>query len=349
MSEEVGELEKPEGLYEHYRYIADKGQRPMRVDKFLVGKVERATRSKIQKAIINDAVLVNEKIVKSNYKIKPGDVITIVLPKPPNHGHLIPENIPLDIRYEDDDLMVLYKPPGLVVHPGIGNHHGTIVNGLVYYLQNKKHGDIPVMEGNLGDRPGLVHRIDKNTSGLLLIAKTEHAMAHLAKQFFKHTIRRRYVALVWGSLDEDEGTIEGHIARHPRNRLQMHVFPEGDEGKHAITHYKVLEKFYYVSLVECILETGRTHQIRVHMKHMGNPLFNDERYGGDRVVKGTVFSKYKSFVQNCFKVIPRHALHAQSLGFVHPTTGEDMLFETELPKDFTEVIEKWRRYVNAIK
>ena len=216
-------------------------------------------------------------------------------------------------------------------------------------MQNKKHGDIPVMEGNLGDRPGLVHRIDKNTSGLLLIAKTEHAMSHLAKQFFDHTIRRRYVALVWGGLDEDEGTIEGHIGRHPRNRLQMHVFPEGEEGKHAITHYKVLEKFYYVSLVECILETGRTHQIRVHMKHMGNPLFNDERYGGDRVVKGTVFSKYKTFVQNCFKVIPRHALHAQSLGFVHPTTGEDMLFETELPQDFTDVIDKWRRYVNAVK
>lgn len=349
MNEEVEELEQEEELFEHYRYVADKGQGIVRVDKFLVDKVERATRSKIQKAIGNESVRVNDKIVKANYKIKPRDVITIVLPKPPNHNHIVPENIPLDIRYEDNDLMVIYKPPGLVVHPGIGNHSGTLVNGLVYYLQNKRHGDIPVMEGNLGDRPGLVHRIDKDTSGLLLIAKTEHAMAHLAKQFFAHTIKRRYVALVWGSLEEDEGTIIGNIGRHPRHRLQMHVFPQGEEGKHAVTHYKVLEKFYYVSLVECVLETGRTHQIRVHMKHMGNPLFNDERYGGDNIIKGTVFSKYKSFVQNCFKAIPRHALHAQSLGFVHPTTGEEMLFETELPDDFNEVIEKWRRYVSSLK
>jgi 23S rRNA pseudouridine1911/1915/1917 synthase len=349
MNEEIEELEQAEEWYEHYRYVADKGQGVIRVDKFLVDKIERVTRSKVQRAIATESVLVNDKVVKANYKIKPRDVISIVLPKPPNFNNLLAENIPLDIRYEDKDLMVVYKPPGLVVHPGVGNYSGTLVNGLVYYLQQEKHGDIPIMQGNLGDRPGLVHRIDKNTSGLLLIAKSEEAMAHLAKQFFNHTIKRRYVALVWGELEEDEGTITGHIGRHPRHRMEMTVFPDGEEGKHAITHYKVLERFYYVSLVECVLETGRTHQIRVHMKHMGCPLFNDERYGGDRIVKGTIFSKYKQFVQNCFDMIPRHALHAQSLGFVHPMTGEEMLFETELPTDLVEVIEKWRKYVNALK
>ena len=337
-------------LFEHYRYIADKGQSVTRVDKFLVDRVERATRSKIQRACANEFVRVNDKPVKSNYKIKPLDVITILLPKAPNKDHIIAEDIPLDIRYEDEHLMVIYKPPGLVVHPGIGNHSGTLVNALAYYLKHKKeNSDMPIMEGNSSDRPGIVHRIDKNTSGLMVVAKSEEAMSHLAKQFFAHTIERKYIALVWGEFDELEGTLEGNIGRHERHRLQMTVFPDGEQGKHAVTHYKTIERFYYVSLIECTLETGRTHQIRVHMKHHGHPLFNDERYGGNKIVKGTVFSKYKQFVHNAFELIPRHALHATSLGFEHPTTGEQLLFQADLPQDFLNVIEKWRKYVNTKK
>lgn len=341
-----------DAYYEHYRYVADKGQNPIRIDKFLVDRIERVTRSKIQRACTAGSILVNDKPVKSNHKVKPRDVVSVVLPKPPSSGHIKPENIPLDVRYEDDHLMVIYKPAGLVVHPGIGNHSGTLVNAVAYYLQQKQktkaaRPDMPILEGNSPDRPGIVHRIDKNTSGLMVIAKSDEAMAGLAKQFFAHTIDRKYVALVWGEFDEDEGTIDLNIGRHPRFRLQMTTFPDGDEGKNAVTHWRTLERFYYVSLVECVLETGRTHQIRVHMKDTGHPLFNDERYGGDRVVKGTVFSKYKQFVRNCFDVIPRHALHAKSLGFVHPITQEAMFFETDLPEDFVNVLERWRKYVDT--
>lgn len=346
--EDVEDVEDDNQLYEHYRYDVDKGQSIIRVDKFLVDKVERVTRSKIQRACANQMVKVNDKPVKANQKIKPRDVVTITLPKSPNSDHIIPEEMPIDVHYEDEHVLVLNKPAGLVVHPGIGNHSGTLVNGLAHYFQQQnKTGKLPVMEGNQPDRPGLVHRIDKNTSGLMVIAKNEEAMTHLAKQFFDHSIERKYVALVWGEFNEDEGTIEGNIGRHPRHRLQMTVFPDGEEGKHAVTHYRVLEKFYYVSLVECILETGRTHQIRVHTKHLGHPVFNDERYGGDSVVKATVFSKYKQFVHNCFKIIPRYALHAKSLGFVHPATGEKMYFEIDLPTDMEEVLDKWRKYVEV--
>jgi len=339
-----------EEMFEHYRYVADKGQAIIRVDKFLADRVERTTRSKIQRACSLDLVRVNDKPVKSNHKIKPSDIITIVLPKPPDSGHIAAEDIPLDVHYEDDDILILNKPAGLVVHPGIGNHSGTLVNGLMHYFKEKRREkELPIMEGNDFDRPGLVHRIDKNTSGLMVIAKNEAAMTHLAKQFFDHSIERKYQALIWGEFDEEAGTIEGNIGRHPRHRLQMTVFQDGDEGKHAVTHFKLIEKFYYVSLVECQLETGRTHQIRVHMKHKGHPVFNDERYGGNAVVKGTVFSKYKQFVQNCFKMIPRHALHAKSLGFIHPTTGEKMYFEIDLPKDMIDVLDKWRKYVEVKK
>jgi 23S rRNA pseudouridine1911/1915/1917 synthase len=345
---ELKEESENDFVYQHYQYEVDKGQTVIRIDKYLVDKVERATRSKIQKACADDLVRVNGKPVKANHKVKPNDKIEVTLPKPANSDHILPQDIPLDIRYEDDHLMVIYKPPGLVVHPGVGNHTGTLVNGLVYYLnKQKENNDMPIMEGNPSNRPGIVHRIDKNTSGLMVVAKSEHAMTHLAKQFFDHTIERKYIALIWGEFDEKEGTIEGNIGRHPRHRLQMTVFPDGEEGKHAVTHFKVIEPFYYVSLVECILETGRTHQIRVHMKEKGHPLFNDERYGGNHVVKGTVFSKYKTFVQNCFDLMPRHALHAKSLGFIHPETGEKMYFETDTPADFVAVLEKWRKYVNS--
>ncbi|MEM1322059.1 MAG: RluA family pseudouridine synthase [Bacteroidota bacterium] len=334
-------------LYEHHRIVVDPGQSPIRIDKFLMDRLERTSRNRIQNAAHAGAVRVNDQPVKPNFKIKPGHIITILLPRPPKaDSGIVAEEIPLDIRYEDEDVLVLHKPAGLVVHPGVGVHSGTLVNGLVYYFQNS---DLPVLPGNMANRPGLVHRIDKNTTGLMVIAKTEMAMTHLAKQFFDHTIERKYQALIWGEFDEDQGTIEGNIGRHPRLRSKMHVFPEGEEGKEAITHYKVLERLYYVSLVECQLETGRTHQIRVHMKHQGHPLFNDDRYGGDQVVKGTVFSKYKQFVFNCFKEIPRHALHAKSLGFTHPRTGERVFFESELPQDMTTVLDKWRSYLSSRK
>ena len=325
-----------EDLYEHFRYVAHEGQEPLRVDKFLMNFIENATRNKIQQAAKAGNVLVNEKSVKSNYKVKPNDVVRVVLTHPPHENLLVAEDIPIDIIYEDSDVIVVNKSSGMVVHPGHGNYSGTLVNGLIHHIEN-----LPV---NSNERPGLVHRIDKDTSGLLVVAKTEYAMAHLSKQFYDRTTERRYIALVCGNVEEDEGTIEGNVGRSLKNRLQMDVFPEGDFGKHAVTHFKVLERFSYVTLVECKLETGRTHQIRAHMKYIGHTLFNDERYGGDRILKGTTFTKYKQFVDNCFKVLPRQALHAKTLGFTHPKTGEFMQFNSELPEDIVGALNKWRNY-----
>lgn len=328
-------------MHEHFSYTVDGGQSPMRVDKYLTQKMERKSRSKIQNAAKAGCILVNNKPVKSNYKVKPGQTVSLVLPKPLQVYHMVAENIPLDIVYEDEDVIVLNKQVGLVVHPGVGNYTGTLVHGLLYHLQN-----LPVNKGSVDgeQRPGLVHRLDKNTSGLMVVAKNEYAMTHLAKQFFDRTVTRRYVALAWGDIDED-GTIEGHIGRNLRYRKVMDVFPDGDWGKHAVTHYKVLEKFGYTTLVECRLETGRTHQIRVHFKHINHPLFSDTEYGGDKIVKGTVYTKYKQFVQNCFKLLPRQALHAKILGFTHPATKKEMYFESELPEDMSAAIDKWRRYM----
>ncbi len=333
-----------EELFEHYHFIADKGQKPLRVDKYLMNFIENATRNKIQKAAKDGNIYVNGKQVKQNYKVKPKDEIKVMFEHPPHEFELIPENIPLNIVYEDDALLVVNKPAGMVVHPGHGNYTGTLINGLIYHFEN--------LPKNSTDRPGLVHRIDKDTSGLLVIAKTEKAMTHLAKQFFDRTSKRKYVALVWGNIQEDEGTIEGHIGRHPKNRLQQAVFTGEDKdekGKPAKTHYKVLERFGYVTLVSCELESGRTHQIRVHLKHIGHTLFNDERYGGDRILKGTSFSKYKQFVDNCFKILPRQALHAKTLGFEHPETGEWMDFSSKLPDDIEACVEKWRKYAKNQK
>lgn len=333
-NEDNPELE--DELYEHFRIDVPKGQELLRIDKFLMHHIANATRNKIQKAADSGDIYVNDVPVKSNYRVKPLDVVRILLAHPPFENRVDPENIPLDIVYEDAALLLINKPPGLVVHPGHGNYTGTLVNALAYHFEN-----LPM---NSSERPGLVHRIDKDTSGLLVIAKTEAAMTHLAKQFEAKTSEREYIALVWGNVKEDEGTIEGNIARHVRDRMQMQVFADPEIGKPAITHYKVLERFGYVTLVSCILETGRTHQIRVHMKHLGHPLFNDERYGGHLILKGTTFTKYKQFIDNCFKILPRQALHAKTLGFVHPTTGEMMRFDTELPADMKELIEKWRGY-----
>jgi len=330
------EQETSDDLYEHFRFEAGDGQEPLRVDKFLMNFIENATRNKIQLAIKAGNVLVNEAVVKANYKVKAKDVVRVVLAHPPHENLLVPEDIPLDIVFEDEELIVLNKPAGLVVHPGHGNYSGTLVNGLIYHFQN--------LPNNSSDRPGLIHRIDKDTSGLLVVAKTEYSMANLAKQFFNRTTQRRYLALVWGSLEEEEGSIEGNIGRSLKNRLQMDVFPDGEQGKPAITHFKVLERFSYVTLVECRLETGRTHQIRAHFKYLGHPLFNDERYGGDKILKGTTFTKYKQFVDNCFKVLPRQALHARTLGFEHPISKEQMHFEAEIPEDMKRCIEKWRGY-----
>lgn len=340
IKEDFNDNEEQE-LYEHFRFDIDPGQKPLRIDKFLVNRIENASRSKIQSAADADNILVNNKAVKSNYKVKPGDVVSIVMAYPPREIELIPEDIPLNIVYEDDQLIIVNKNPGMVVHPSYGHYSGTLVNALMYHLK-----DLPLFKtGDL--RPGLVHRIDKNTSGLLVIAKTEQAMNKLAKQFFDKTTERRYIALVWGSFDEKEGTIEGNIGRNIRNRKVMQVFPDGDQGKEAITHYKVIEELGYVTLVECKLETGRTHQIRVHFKHIGHPLFNDFEYGGDQILKGTTFTKYKQFVQNCFKILPRQALHAKTLGLIHPETKEFMQFNSELPDDMVQVIEKWRRYTSG--
>lgn len=334
------ELQEDE-LFEHHRFVAPKGQKPLRVDKFLMNFIENATRSKIQKAAKDGNIWVNEAIVKQNYKVKAGDVVKVLFEHPPHEFLLIPEDIPIDIVYEDDSLLVVNKPAGMVVHPGHGNYSGTLINALLFHIDN-----LPV---NSNERPGLVHRIDKDTSGLLLVAKTEAAMTHLAKQFFDKTSEREYVALVWGNMENDMGTIEGNIARHPKNRLEMHVFPDGDEGKEAITHYKVIERLGYVTLVSCKLETGRTHQIRVHMKYIGHTLFNDERYGGEKILKGTTFTKYKQFVDNALKILPRQALHAKTLGFVHPVTGKMMRFNSEIPQDMADCIEKWRGYSQHVQ
>jgi len=334
-------------VYEHYKIVVDPKQTSMRIDKYLLGKLDKISRNRIQNGIKDGLLLVNDKVIKSNYKIRPNDVIVVNLPEEPRAKTKVEgEDIPLDIRYEDNDIMIIYKPAGLVVHPGVSNWTGTLVNGLVHYLENK---NLPVMEGNTPDRPGLVHRIDKNTSGLMVIAKNDHAMTHLAKQFYNHTIERTYYALVWGEPDEHKGTIDEYLGRHPKDRIKMHVFEDRDEGKSAITHYEVIEPMYYVSLVKCNLETGRTHQIRVHMAYLGHPLFNDTMYGGDKVRKGTVFSKYKTFVHNTFKLIPRHALHAKSLGFIHPTTNEHVQFDSDIPEDMVAVLEKWRHYVTHQK
>jgi 23S rRNA pseudouridine1911/1915/1917 synthase len=323
-------------LYEHFKFIASEGQEPLRVDKFLMNFIENATRNKIQLAIKAGNVLVNEAVVKSNYKVKAKDVVRVVLAHPPHENLLVPEEIPLDIVYEDEEVIVVNKTAGMVVHPGHGNYSGTLVNGLIYHFQH--------LPKNSNDRPGLVHRIDKDTSGLLVVAKTEFSMANLASQFFNRTTERVYWALVWGSLEDDEGTITGNIGRSLKNRLQMDVFTDGEHGKHAVTHYRVLERFSYVTLVECKLETGRTHQIRAHFKHIGHTLFNDERYGGNIILKGTTYTKYKQFVDNCFKILPRQALHAKTLGFEHPTSKEKLFFNSEIPADFQQCLDKWRNY-----
>ena len=326
-------------LYEHFRFVADKGQAPLRVDKYLMNKVENATRSRIQKSAKDGNIFVNDIIVKSNYKVKANDVVTVLFEHPPYEMLLTPEDLPIDIVYEDDALLVINKAAGMVVHPGHGNYSGTLINALAFHFDN--------LPNNSSDRPGLVHRLDKDTTGLLVVAKTEEAMAHLSKQFFNKTTEREYVAIAWGAMQEEHGTIEGHIGRHPKNRLQNTVYLHQDDlekGKPAVTHYKVLEHLGYVTLVSCKLETGRTHQIRVHMKHIGHTLFNDERYGGSAILKGTTFSKYKQFVDNCFKVLPRLALHAKTLGFIHPTTNEFMRFEAPIPEDMEACLYKWRNY-----
>jgi len=335
--------ETDDELFEHHRFVAAKGQEPLRVDKFLMNFIEYATRNKIQQSAKEGNIWVNGAVVKQNYKVKPGDEVKVLFEHPPHEFLLVPENITLNIVYEDDSLLVVNKPAGMVVHPGHGNYSGTLINALLYHIENLP-GQQAGLPKNSNERPGLVHRIDKDTSGLLVVAKTETAMTHLAKQFFDKTSEREYVALVWGDVKDESGTVEGNIARNPKNRLQMQVFPEGDEGKEAVTHYSVLKRLGYVTLVSCQLETGRTHQIRVHMKYIGHTLFNDERYGGEKILKGTTFTKYKQFVDNAFKILPRQALHAKTLGFIHPETGEKMRFDSEIPQDMADCIEKWRHY-----
>lgn len=333
-------VEDPSELYEHFRVVADKGQSQIRVDKYLFERLVNSSRNRIQKAADAGLIMANGKPVKSSYKVKPCDVLTVMMDRPRYDNEIIPEDIPLDIVYEDDDLMVVNKPAGLVVHPGCGNYHGTLVNAIAWHLK-----DHPQYDPN-DPQVGLVHRIDKDTSGLLVIAKTPDAKTHLGLQFYNKTTKRRYNALVWGVVEENEGRIEGNIGRNPKDRMQMAVLSDPEQGKHAVTHYRVLERLGYVTLVECILETGRTHQIRVHMKHIGHTLFNDARYGGNEILKGTHFSKYKQFVNNCFETCPRQALHAMTLGFVHPRTGEEMFFTSPLPQDMTNLIDKWRNYIS---
>lgn len=334
----IEEQNEESELYEHHRIVVDKGQTLLRIDKYLQMHLEGVSRNKIQLATKANCVLVNEKPVKSNYRVKPFDTISILLPEPPHEFEVLPEKIDFKIVYEDDDVLVVDKQPGLVVHPGYGNFTGTLLNGLMYYFQDKKdkNGE-PIT-------PYLVHRIDKDTSGLLLIAKNEEAQVVLAKQFFEHTIERKYNALVWGDFEEDNGTIVGNLGRSAKDRRVMTVYEDPEQGKHAVTHWNVLERFGYVTLVECVLETGRTHQIRAHMKHIGHPLFNDATYGGDMILKGTTFSKYKQFIDNCFNLLPRQALHALILGFEHPTTHKHLHFESPLPEDMHAVLEKWRGY-----
>jgi 23S rRNA pseudouridine1911/1915/1917 synthase len=336
---EITPDEQDDELFEHHRIVADRGQAMLRIDKFLMDRLPNVTRTKIQDGIHNGFVRVNEKDIKPNYKVRPLDVITISLPEPPRDTEVLPENIPLNIVYEDEHLLVINKPAGLVVHPAYNNWTGTLVNALAYHFQN-----LPQLPGNEG-KPGLVHRIDKDTSGLLVVAKTEPVLTALAKQFFDHSIERTYHAIVWGIPDPPQGTINVNVGRSLKDRRVTTTFPEGDMGRHAITHYRLLQDLRYVSLVECKLETGRTHQIRAHMKHIGHTLFNDAMYGGDQILKGTVFSKYRQFVENCFKIIPRQALHAKTLGFIHPHTKKLMRFESELPEDFKNAIAKWEHYV----
>lgn len=343
LDETLDDIEPTEGsgeLYEHFKVVVDKGQSPVRIDKYLFERIVNASRNRIQSAADAGFVMANGKSVKSSYKVKPLDVLTVMMDRPKYDNDIIPEDIPLDIVYEDSELMVINKPAGLVVHPGCGNYHGTLVNAIAWHLR-----DVPTYDPN-DPQVGLVHRIDKDTSGLLVIAKTPDAKTSLGMQFYNKTTKREYNALVWGIVEEDEGTITGNIGRNPKDRMQMAVMSDPEQGKHAVTHYKVLERLGYVTLVKCVLETGRTHQIRVHMKHIGHVLFNDERYGGNEILKGTHFSKYKQFVNNCFDICPRQALHAKTLGFVHPKTGEEMFFTSELPKDMTELIEKWRTYIS---
>jgi len=346
--EDVEDLGSDEGtgLYEHHNIKVDKGQVMMRIDKFIMIRISNTTRTKVQNACEAGSVLVNGKPVKSNYRIKPGDEISIVLTVPPRDVEVVPENIPVDIVYEDDYIVLVNKKPGMVVHPGYGNYRGTLVNALAYHFQNLPKTRTKLNNDQYMDRPGLVHRIDKNTSGIIIIAKTELAMTRLAKDFYDRTMDRKYVALVWGDLKNDSGTIIGNVGRNLKNRKVMDVFPEGSEyGKHAVTHYKVLERFGYVTFVECKLETGRTHQIRVHFKHIGHPLFNDNEYGGDIILKGLNTAKYRQFIQNCFDLLPRQALHAKTLGITHPITGEKLFFDSEIPADMQAVLEKWRRFV----
>ncbi len=344
--EQENELENGDGaeeMYERSRYVVSKGQEPLRVDKFLMSKIEGATRNKIQRAIESGFVLVNNQTIKANYKVRPGDEIITFSDTSPEDREIIPQPLPLNIVHEDASILIINKPAGLVMHPGSGNPNGTVVNGVVWHLKQQQ----PDLSEDQLPRFGMVHRIDKNTSGLIVLAKTSEASLFLAKQFFDHTVERKYVALVWGDIKEDTGTIQAHVGRHQRFRKIMDAYPDGEHGKDAITHYRVLERFGYTTLVECRLETGRTHQIRVHMQHIGHPLFNDDTYGGDRIVKGTVYTKYKQFVDNCFTICSRHALHAQTLGFVHPLSKEKVLFESALAEDMQQVIEKWRTYVKA--
>ena len=344
MTEDFEIQEEDQDLFEHLRIEVDKGQETVRIDKFLTARIKNASRTKIQYASEAGSILANGKPVKSSYKIKPGDILSIVLPHPPREIELIPQNIPLNIIFEDDDVVVVNKEPGMVVHPAYGNYSGTLVNALLYHFQHLPTSKTAISEELSIDRPGLVHRIDKNTSGILIVAKTEMAMVKLSKDFFDRNLDRRYYALVWGNLAPDEGTITGNVGRDLKNRKVMHVFPDGDYGKHAVTHYRVIERFGYVTLIECKLETGRTHQIRVHMKYIGHPIFNDNEYGGDRILKGTTFTKYKQFVENCFDTCPRQALHAKTLTIKHPRTGKTLSFVTELPPDMQLLVEKWRNY-----
>ena len=341
MIKETDVLEQEEqDLYEHLRVVVDKGQSLLRIDKFLMYRIENASRNRIQNAIDAGNVLVNEKVVKASYKVKPQDIISIVLPHPPRDTEVYPEDLPINIVYEDDDVLVVNKEAGMVVHPGYNNYTGTLVNALVYHFQQ-----LPTLPGNDG-RPGLVHRIDKDTSGLLLISKNERSMTYLARQFFDHSITRKYIALVWGDIAED-GTVTGYIGRSVSDRRVMSIYDDEEKGKWSVTHYKVLERLNYVTLIECQLETGRTHQIRAHMKHIGHPLFSDATYGGDKILKGAVYSKYKQFVENCFELMPRQALHAQTLGFVHPSTKKYLFFEAPMPQDFEAVLQKWRKCIGA--
>ena len=333
-------VDNPAELYEHFRVVVDKGQSQVRVDKYLFERLVNSSRNRIQKAADAGLIMANGKPVKSSYKVKPCDVLTVMMDRPRYDNDIIPEDIPLDIVYEDNDLMVVNKPAGLVVHPGCGNYHGTLVNAIAWHLK-----DNPKYDPN-DPQVGLVHRIDKDTSGLLVVAKTPDAKTHLGLQFYNKTTKRKYNALVWGVVENNEGTIEGNIGRNPKDRMQMAVLSDPAQGKPAVTHYRVLERLGYVTLVECVLETGRTHQIRVHMKHIGHTLFNDERYGGNEILKGTHFSKYKQFVNNCFETCPRQALHAMTLGFVHPRTGEEMFFTSPLQEDMTNLIDKWRNYIS---